>query len=119
MGGMVSLWGRRAALEIGVLATPEDCRALAERLLGKAAGSTFPDSIVRRAMCELAYLLAGGVKRRMMGTGVGAISVGQPSFLAGAVATKDGWQVQTVEVELDTIVATLVCVVRDDTAALC
>ena len=111
------LSSRSAALEVGVLATPEDCRALAERLLGKPAGGTFPDSIVRGAMCELAYLLAGGVKRRMNGVGAGAIVVGQPSFLSGAVEPKDGWQLQTTDVELDTIAATLVCVVRSDTAA--
>jgi hypothetical protein len=119
IGGLVQLSGSLAALEVGVLATPQDCRALAERLLGKPACGTFPDSVVRGAMCELAYLLAGGVKRRMAGNGAGAISVGQPSFFAGVVTPKDGWQLQTTEVELDTITATLVCVVRDDTATLC
>jgi len=116
MGGLVYLSSKRASLKVGVLATPGDCRALAERLLGKPASGTFPESIVRGAMCELAYLLAGGVKRRMIGTG--PISVGQPSFLAGAIEPKAGWQVRTTDVELDTIAATLVCVMRDETAAL-
>ncbi len=98
-----------------MLATPQDCRALAERLLGKPACGSFPDSIVRGAMCELAYLLAGGVKRRLVA--VGPISVGQPSFLAGSVEAKAGWQVETMEVELDSIAATLVCVTRDGSAA--
>ena len=117
IGGLVHLSSGNEALEVGVLATPSDCRALAERLLGKPACGAFPDSIVRGAMCELAYLLAGGVRRRMAGSSVGAISVGQPSFLAGDVAPKVGWQVQTTEVELDTITATLVCVRRDANAA--
>jgi hypothetical protein len=116
IGGLVQLSSKGEALEVGVLATPEDCRALAERLLGRPACGAFPDSIVRGAMCELAYLLAGGVKRRMTGSGMGPISVGQPSFFAGGVAAKDGWRVRTTDVELDTIRATLVCVVRDGAA---
>lgn len=115
IGGLVNLSSSHSALKIGVLATPRDCRALAERLLGKPAGGSFPDSIVRGAMCELAYLLAGGVKRRLVASG--PISVGQPSFLAGGVEAKPGWQVETTEVELDSIAATLVCVRRDGGAA--
>ena len=116
IGGLVYLSSSHSALEVGVLATPRDCRALTERLLGKPAGGEFPDSIVRGAMCELAYLLAGGVRRRLLAAG--PISVGQPSFLAGDVEAKQGWRVETTEVELDSIAATLVCVKRDDSAAL-
>jgi hypothetical protein len=115
-GGIVCLSGEGSAIKVGVLAPPEACRALARRLLGTPASGSFPDSIVRGAMCELSYLLAGGVRRRLQHTR--AMSVGQPRFLDGAVQPKVGWCLHTAEIELDAIPATLVCLVRDDTLEL-
>ncbi len=110
MGGLVYLWGESAALHVGVLATPLACQVLASRLLGKPEGALLSQLVVRGAMCELVYLLAGGVKRRAAGSA--CLSVGQPCFLEGTIQPRLGWQVETTEVELDGIAATLVCMTR-------
>jgi hypothetical protein len=110
MGGLVYLWSESAALHVGVLAAPLACQVLAGRLLGKPEEMTLSHPLVRGAMCELAYLLAGGVKRRL--AGCGALSVGQPCFLEGTIQPRPGWQVEATEVELDGIPATLVCMTR-------
>ena len=61
MGGLVYLWSGSDALHVGVLAAPRACQALASRLLGKP-DLALTQLVVRGAMCELAYLLAGGVR---------------------------------------------------------
>lgn len=118
IGGLVLVSGAGAALRVGVLATPVDCARLAQRLLGQPASGHFPPSIVRGAMCELAYLLGGGVKRRL--NQVGELSVGAPAFFEGAVEPHSDWVTSFTHVDLDQIRATLVSVARrDSTELLC
>jgi hypothetical protein len=116
MGGLVYLSSKNASLHVGVLASPEDCSLLAVRLLGQVADADLPESLVRGAMCELAYLLAGGVKRRL--GFVGAMSVGLPAFFEGTPRPRSGWDTRMTHVELDAIRATLVSVTRSDHALL-
>lgn len=116
MGGLVLVSGASAALRVGVLATPVECARLAQRLLGQPASGHFPPSIVRGAMCELAYLLGGGVKRRL--NQVGELSVGPPAFFEGAVELHNGWVTSFTHVDLDHIRATLVSVARRDSTEL-
>jgi hypothetical protein len=108
MGGLVRLSSPSTALHVGLLATPEHCSILAARLLGQVADVELPESLVRGAMCELAYLLAGGVKRRLGFAAV--LSVGQPAFFRGAVECRAGWDTRLLRVELDGMQATLVSV---------
>ena len=117
MGGLVYLSGESEAMHVGVFASPEHCRSLARCLLGQPLGAELPDSLVRGAMCELAYLLAGGVKRRLLSTGL-PTAVGQPSFFDTIAEARHGWQRRTLDVELDAIRATLVCVTQSDRLAL-
>lgn len=116
MGGLVYLWSDSMALHVGVLATPGACGVLAGRLLGKPEGASLSHLVVRGAMCELAYLLAGGVKRRLRSAG--AVSVGQPCFLEGTIQPRLGWQVEATDVQLDHTPATLVCMTRSASATL-
>lgn|SRR5690349_3965341 len=116
MGGLVLVSGASAALHVGVLAAPGDCARLAQRLLGQPASGHFPPSIVRGAMCELAYLLGGGVKRRL--NQVGELSVGPPQFFEGPVEPHNGWVTSLTRVDIDHIRATLVSVARHDSAEL-
>lgn len=115
-GGLVHLSGGTTALHVGVLATPKDCSRLAGRLLGQVGRAHLPESLVRGAMCELAYLLAGGVKRRL--TFAGPLSVGQPAYFAGVVERRVGWDTRMIRVELDAMRATLISVARSDIGAL-
>lgn len=108
MGGLVRLSGTSTALHVGLLATPAHCSVLARRLLGQVADTNLPESLVRGAMCELAYLLAGGVKRRLRFAT--PLSVGQPAFFRGAVEHRAGWETRLQKVELDAMSATLVSV---------
>jgi len=116
MGGLVYLSSPRAAIHVGVLAARRDCSLLAARLLGQRSREHLPSSLVRGAMCELAYLLAGGVKRRL--TVAETLSVGQPTFFDGDVRPQRDAQTQLIHVELDGIRATLVSVARSDSAHL-
>lgn len=116
MGGLVYLCGERVALHVGVLSSDAGCRFLTGRLLGKADVLDLSAPVIRGAMCELAYLLGGGVRRRMHGAGL--ISVGQPCFLEGTVQPRVGWRAQSIEVELDGNGATLIALMRTDSASL-
>jgi hypothetical protein len=116
MGGLVHLSSASTALDVGVLATPEHCAVLARRLLGQVAETKLPDALVHGAMCELAYLLAGGVKRRL--SFVGALSVGQPAFFQGTLARRRGWETRLLGVELDAMQALLVSVAPSHRALL-
>lgn len=103
-------------MHVGVLAAPRDCTLLAGRLLGQTSRESLPESLVRGAMCELAYLLAGGVKRRL--TATETLSVGQPAFFEGEVQPQPDLETQLTYVELDGIRATLVSVARTDSTRL-
>jgi hypothetical protein len=116
MGGLVYLSSPSTALHVGVLAGRRECTLLAGRLLGQSSRENLPDSLVRGAMCELAYLLAGGVKRRL--PGVDSISVGQPAFFNGDVLPQPDLETRFIHVELDGIRATLLSVARTDSARL-
>jgi hypothetical protein len=116
MGGLVRLSSGTTALHVGVLATREDCTHLARRLLGRPGDDRLPESVVRGAMCKLAYLLASSVKRRL--SFAGEIMVGQPAFFAGAVERRAGWNTRTTHVELDAMRATLISVERSEKGLL-
>ncbi len=116
-GGLVYLSGKTEALQVGVFASPDDCHVLARRLLGQPASSQLPDALVKGAMCQLSYLLAGGVKRRLQRVGL-PTAVGHPSFFEGIAEAGLGWQRRTLDVKLDAIRATLVSVTRIDRLAL-
>lgn len=115
-GGLVHLSNGTTALHVGVVASPKDCSRLAGRLLGQVGQAALPESLIRGAMCELAYLLAGGVKRRL--TFAGQLSVGQPAYFAGAVERRAGWDTRITHVELDAMRATLISVARSDIGPL-
>jgi hypothetical protein len=113
LGGLVYLTGDQLALHVGVVATPADCRVLAGRLLGKG-GANLSRLEVKGAMCELAYLLAGGVRRRLSSSGT--ITVGHPSLLEGRLEPWPGWLVRTTEVEVDGTQASLIALTQADAA---
>jgi len=79
MGGLVYLSGDNVAMHVGVLSSDAGCRFLSGRLLGKEDLLDLSAPVIRGAMCELAYLLGGGVRRRLYAAG--AVTVGQPCFL--------------------------------------
>jgi hypothetical protein len=113
-GGIVQLNAGDVSVHVGVMAKPEDCPALTKSLLGERAGEAPKIAVVRGAMCELAYLLAGGVRRRL--ATFGDVSVGQPSFIEGRFETRAGWRLHESYVELDGIALTLMCATRSDAA---
>lgn len=111
-GAITHLRGPIVSAHIGVLASPESCRAVTVRLLGVAPGRAPTEQVVRGAMAELSYLLAGGVRRRL--GSFGSVSVGQPTFLAGRVEERPGWRLKELQAEVDGIGLTLVCATRND-----
>jgi hypothetical protein len=113
-GGIVQLSAGDVSVHVGVLAKPEDCPTLARSLLGERIGDVPGETTVRGAMCELAYLLAGGVRRRL--SVFGDVSVGQPTFIEGRFEARDGWRLHESYVELDGIALTLMCATRSDAA---
>lgn len=116
MGGLVYLSGDNVAMHVGVLSSDAGCRFLSGRLLGKEDLLDLSAPVIRGAMCELAYLLGGGVRRRLYAAG--AVTVGQPCFLEGTVQPRVGWRAQSIDVELDGHGATLIALLRTDSATL-
>ncbi len=111
-GGVTHLKGPVVSLHVGVLASPRDCGELTRRLLGARGEKPPSDAVVRGAMCELAYLLGGGVRRRLQS--FGTVSVGQPTVMEGRMDMGPGWRLKELTADVDGIALTLQCATRND-----
>jgi hypothetical protein len=81
-GAYLALVADDEPIQLGLLAEPAGCQALAKALLGMAPGDDdLEPSDVSDAMCEIANIVAGGLKRRV-GERV-RITLGLPIFVAG------------------------------------
>lgn len=81
-GAYLGLVADEEPIQVGLLVDPAGCQVLSKALLGMEPGDEdLPSSDVSDAMCEIANILVGGLKRR-----VGErmrITLGLPIFVAG------------------------------------
>jgi CheY-specific phosphatase CheX len=85
VGAHVPLVGR-PSYELWFVASRESCAALAEAMLGGMDLSTLPPAVINDAVCELVNMLAGGVKRRLVGSD---LELGLPVFVSGSASVSD------------------------------
>lgn len=81
-GAYLGLVAQEEAIQVGLIAEPAGCQALAKALLGlEPADEDLPPADVSDAMCELINIVAGGLKRRV--TGRISVTLGLPIFVSG------------------------------------
>jgi hypothetical protein len=81
-GAYLGLVADDEPIQVGLLAEPAGCQILAKSLLGMAPDDEdLPLSDVSDAMCEIANIVAGGLKRRVS-EGM-RITLGLPIFVTG------------------------------------
>lgn len=81
-GAYLSLNTPEEPIQVGLLATPEDCQVLGKALLGMEPGDEdLADGDVSDAMCEIINMIAGGMKRRVVEEL--PITLGLPIFVSG------------------------------------
>jgi CheY-specific phosphatase CheX len=85
VGAHIPLVGR-PSYELWFVASRKACADLATAVLGGMDVSTMPASVTNDAMCELINMLAGGVKRRLVGSD---LELGLPVFVNGCVEPSD------------------------------
>ena len=84
VGAYVGLVGDTAALQLGVVADHATCAALARALLCMEAEEQLSDEDMADAMNEVANIVGGGVKRRMVDIDP-SLKLGLPVFINGFV----------------------------------
>ena len=84
VGAYVGLVGDNAALQLGVIADPATCAELARALLCMEPEDELSDEDMADAMNEVANIVGGGVKRRMVDVDP-SLKLGLPVFINGFV----------------------------------
>jgi len=98
-GAYLPVFSALGAVQIGVIADAGGCQRLARALLGLSEEE--PDlepSEVRDAVCEIANLVAGGIKRRVPASA--GLELGLPLFIEGSVSPADHIEVLACDIEL-------------------
>jgi hypothetical protein len=81
-GAYLGLVMQEEPIQVGLLVEPAGCQALAKALLGMEPGDEdLPASDVSDAMCEVINIVAGGLKRRVIGRI--PVTLGLPIFVSG------------------------------------
>lgn len=84
-GAHIPMLGGPSALELALVGTPENCRAVAAAIL-QSPPASLSESDVADAVGEIVNQFAGSVKRRMASDGVD-LELGLPRFIVGHVAS--------------------------------
>jgi CheY-specific phosphatase CheX len=92
IGAHVALVGSGQNYELALVATPEDCAALARAMLASAKPAALSATDVVDAVGELVNMMAGAVKRRMHRHGLD-FELGLPVPIKQAVQPTDGTSV--------------------------
>lgn len=85
VGAHIPMLGGPDTLELALVGTPENCRAIAAAIL-QSTPSSLSEAETADAVGEIVNMLAGSVKRRMATTGVD-LELGLPLFIVGHVAS--------------------------------
>lgn len=104
-GGYIALVGDESCVEIGIAADERNCVALAQALLQMDEELT--ESDVADALGEIANIMGGGVKKRLVRQHPG-MQLGLPLVVRGRLLPGDRQQVAYVGVRLGDIPAQLV-----------
>ncbi len=106
-GAFIPLIGPNESVQIGIVSTPEGCRALAQALLQESGLSTISSSDVSDAIGEATNILAGFVKRAMQDH-VNPLQLGLPLFVNGHLETSDRVRAAVTHIRVGKVGAALV-----------
>lgn len=115
-GAYLSLVTQDQPLQVGLLAEPAGCQALAKALLGmEPADENLPPGDVSDAMCEIINIVAGGLKRRVSERL--PITLGLPMFVAGHPLPNQQQELSSRSLLIADVVVTLVLLTQKNHAA--
>jgi hypothetical protein len=95
-GACVALVGEECSIQVGLVSDTEGCRKLAEIMLGMPPEG---DDMTVDAICELANMLSGIVKRSATAT-TGGLQSGLPMYLRGTLLTNGEAEVGVTRVNV-------------------
>jgi|HubBroStandDraft_6_1064221.scaffolds.fasta_scaffold46129_3 CheY-specific phosphatase CheX len=99
VGAHIPLVGR-PSYELWFVASRASCAALADAVLGGMDVEALPIGVTNDAICELVNMLAGGVKRRLVGSD---LELGLPVFVNGSVEPSDRLSAATFRLQLGAV----------------
>jgi CheY-specific phosphatase CheX len=111
MGGFVALVGEELSAQIGVTASRVGCQQLCKVLL--AMSPEDPDLEEHElvdAACELANIVAGGLKGRLAAQGCERLGLGLPLFVSGPVQLASGQRMELAIAHLGPVPAQVVLI---------
>ncbi len=109
--GFVSLVGDSTAVQVGIAASAGGCQLLAKSLMGMTdEDEDLPHNDVIDALGELANIVAGGVKQRMVDQGESTMVLGLPLVLDGTLQVTDRQIVLSAECMIGPIPAHLLVI---------
>lgn len=97
-GAYVPLMSDQGAIQVGLIASEEDCTALARALLGMEPGDPLELSEVADAVGEIVNMMAGVVQRKLAEHVTAAL--GLPIFFRGGAVNSEHIEVVTATVVL-------------------
>jgi len=105
-GAYLGLVADDEPIQVGVLVDPAGCQILTKALLGmEPEDGDLEPSDVSDAMCEIANIVAGGLKRRVSGRM--RIALGLPIFVAGHPLPNQQQEVSARGLKLGAVAVTL------------
>lgn len=108
-GAYVPILSGDHSLHIGVASSEHGCRVLTRALLGMEPDEAVSPEDVHDAVGEIANMVAGGVKTKLVGLGVDA-QLGLPIFIHGHIAQTSVSQGLVSELGLDGITVSVTVV---------
>jgi CheY-specific phosphatase CheX len=96
-GCCVALVGEAGSLQIGFASHPAGCQTFAKILF--ASNEVLPEEDVSDALGEIANIIAGGVKKRMV-SGQPPLAIGLPIVMEGHIRLTERQRILDVEVKL-------------------
>ena len=109
-GAHVAMISMTDSLNIGLFADDEECTALAKALLCMEEDEEISEEDIIDSMGEIANIIAGGVKRRMVDD-IPTIKIGLPVFFSGHMAPGKNTDSSVVNVMIGPIAARLFLII--------
>ena len=95
----ITVLGETTSMHLGIAASEEGCRALAQAFLGMRRKDSISDGDVVDGMSEILNILAGKVKSKLSGRDR-TLRLGLPMFIVGQIQHRDNLERAAAEVML-------------------
>lgn len=112
-GALLAIHTPDEALHLGVLGTPDACRALAKALLGMEEEEEPEHDDIPDAVGEIVNIIAGIVQRTVDREEGKAVTLGYPVYLRGSIVSTHTVETVAARMNLGPALAELVVIRRD------